>query len=402
MKKYIVALLCFLFNWAVFAECPNGYYDNVLDLSTLDYISNGIWYASVGTYTSSSYLSQGLSTRCEGYDINLSGNWFGTDEGDSCIDCRFDNMSHGDWYIEFDKDVNGFSNFRGTSACISTSYASGIGFTGTSESVNPAHGERTGSSCWCKLLSVDEIDVNSKWVYDGSNNYWSQKTCIQECAKVCASDIRTTAKLRQAMIDYTDQKTITGCSALNQDIYNISYDLSGGTNYDNAPFCYKITSGDIVFGTPAKSGDVFINWVDINDNVVKSIPAGSMQDISVVALWQSDLSCPAGQYMHETNCINVGNGFYSPDAAIVRYECPSGLTTIGYGAGADEVGDCGHILHVDDKKIYLRTDKKTEHALHIKLNNQIFYGSMTTQKIGPLHILYDGVKYTVYDDSMME
>ena len=61
-----------------------------------------------------------------------------------------------------------------------------------------------------------------------------------------------------------------------------------------------------------------------------------------------------------------------------RNACPTNpqLWTVGYGVGADEANDCGHILHVGDRKLYLRQDKKTTPSLNVKVGGTTFYGNM--------------------------
>jgi len=84
-----------------------------------------------------------------------------------------------------------------------------------------------------------------------------------------------------------------------------------------------------------------------------------------------------------------------------RYQCPTGLTTIGYGAGADEAADCGRVLHFGDDTLYLRSAKKTDHALHVGINGDVFYGNMGTDlSKGSLRIKLGDTTYSVYDDSM--
>lgn len=397
-----VFLFVFVCTKAI-AVCPNGYHSNTIDISKLSSEEKGIWQASVATYTHYSYTSQGLKTRCEGYDNRIAGGWFGTDEGGTCIDCRFDNMKHGDWYIEFDSEKSGFSTLRGTSACISTSYASGVGVGQPSDGVNPSPGERSGSSCWCKLLSIDEIAVDSRWLYDGSNGHWPSSTCVQECAQTCASEIRNLSnKMLKSMFAYTKKSVVSGCTANNQEIYNITYDLAGGQNYKDAPFCYKITSGDIVFGQPVKSGEVFAYWKNDKNKVIDSIVQGQTGDIHLIAQWRSNLLCPAGQYLFDGLCVNVGAGFYSPADDNLRYQCPNNLTTRGYGFASDELGDCGYKLHIGKQQIFLRSQKNTSPSFCAKINNKVFYGSMTSNDKCALCTKYKGVNYSIHDDSIYD
>lgn len=81
------------------ADCPSGYHSNTIDVTKLSSEYEGVWQTTVATYTQYSYTSQGLKKRCEGYDNRIPGGWFGTDEGGTCIDCRFDNMQHGDMMV---------------------------------------------------------------------------------------------------------------------------------------------------------------------------------------------------------------------------------------------------------------------------------------------------------------
>ena len=104
--------------------------------------------------------------------------------------------------------------------------------------------------------------------------------------------------------------------------------------------------------------------------------------------------------------MNVGVGYWgaggtvSETATLIRTQCATGLTTIGSGAGADEAGDCGRVLNIGSQKIYLRSDKKTDRALNVDINGNVFYGNMSTTIDGPLKINYNGTTYSVYDDSM--
>ena len=83
------------------------------------------------------------------------------------------------------------------------------------------------------------------------------------------------------------------------------------------------------------------------------------------------------------------------------------MTTIGYGTGADEAGDCGRILHVDGQKLYLRSVEKTDVSLHVKIGDTVFFGNMVvgTKNMSAgttktLKIKHNGQTYSVYDDSV--
>ncbi|MDE5615929.1 MAG: hypothetical protein K2I81_03805, partial [Alphaproteobacteria bacterium] len=100
-----------------------------------------------------------------------------------------------------------------------------------------------------------------------------------------------------------------------------------------------------------------------------------------------------------TSCASCGSGYYCTGGAH-RAACATGLTTIGYGAGADEAGDCGRVLHIGENKVYLRSTKKTTPSLNVKIGEQTFYGNMSTATKGTLRVTKDGTKYSVHDDSL--
>ena len=91
-------------------------------------------------------------------------------------------------------------------------------------------------------------------------------------------------------------------------------------------------------------------------------------------------TCSGGQYVATAGagCVNVGTGYYGAggtvgqNATLARNQCPTGQTTIGYGAGADEIGDCGRILHIGDNKVYLRNTKKTTPSLNVKVGDTTY------------------------------
>lgn len=106
-------------------------------------------------------------------------------------------------------------------------------------------------------------------------------------------------------------------------------------------------------------------------------------------------------------CKPVGAGFWAPESTInygatdARNACPAGTTTIGYGPGADEAGDCGHILRIgNNAKIYLRSDKKTSPSLCAEINGKTFYANMTPRSnIGNLRTQMGDTIYSIVDDT---
>ncbi len=121
------------------------------------------------------------------------------------------------------------------------------------------------------------------------------------------------------------------------------------------------------------------------------------------------ITCAGGSYLanaNDTTCTDVGIGNWAAASLIpqggvgIVNTCQSPMTTIGYGAGADEAADCGRVLHVGNSKIYLRSEKKTEKNLHVLVDGKIYYGSMGVSSKNGLKIKSDGVTYTVYDDTI--
>ncbi|HNY25310.1 MAG TPA: InlB B-repeat-containing protein [Alphaproteobacteria bacterium] len=140
-----------------------------------------------------------------------------------------------------------------------------------------------------------------------------------------------------------------------------------------------------------------------------SAGGGEYQSSWSTAVWNSDNTvtglctvggCQGGYYLSDGSCVDVGTGYWSANDSITRTACPAGTMTIGYGLGADESGDCGKLLHVNDEKVYLRSDKKTTPSLNVKVDGTSYYGNMTTDTKGSLRVNSQGTQYSVYDDNM--
>ena len=186
---------------------------------------------------------------------------------------------------------------------------------------------------------------------------------------------------------YSGTATITGTWNLIE--YTITYNLNGGTNSSSNPSSYTIETATITLANPTKNGYTFAGWYDASTggNKVTQIAKGSTGNKTFYARWNN---CGAGYW-----CANGG-----------KTACSSGLTTIGYGAGADEAGDCGRVLYVGGQKLYLRSTEKTDVSLHVKVGGTTFYGNMVvgSKKMSAgatktLKIKHKGQVYSVYDDS---
>lgn len=120
--------------------------------------------------------------------------------------------------------------------------------------------------------------------------------------------------------------------------------------------------------------------------------------------------CDGGYYIasaQSDKCENVGAGYwigenYTNYGAIgVRNACGGAMTTIGYGSGADDAGDCGRVLHIGDAQVYLRSNQITTPSLIVQYADNLFYGNMSTTERGNLRIQIGDIVYSVYDDSML-
>lgn len=104
--------------------------------------------------------------------------------------------------------------------------------------------------------------------------------------------------------------------------------------------------------------------------------------------------------------VNCGVGHYCPSSLVnyesigERYACPAGTVTRGLGLGADEPGDCGHVLRIGANKLYLRSDKKTTPSLNVVYDGVTYYGNASTEPKSRIKVKADDVTYSIYDDGM--
>jgi hypothetical protein len=103
-------------------------------------------------------------------------------------------------------------------------------------------------------------------------------------------------------------------------------------------------------------------------------------------------------------CKSVGAGYYygggvvSWTTAQERGQCDTGLTTIGYGTGANEAADCGRKLHAGDNVIYLRSAERTSPSLRAKVGDTTFYGVLSTTYSSPIKVKNGSTTYSVVND----
>jgi hypothetical protein len=176
----------------------------------------------------------------------------------------------------------------------------------------------------------------------------------------------------------------------------------------------------------------FNAMADISVNIPANPTGPIMCDTSTLGIYNNiaemvavyepiSISCPAGKYLsHETAqcetclaghfCTGSGDGKYTydDDEDIGIEKCPDDEPHSP--AGSTKLGDCGHILHIGDKQMYIHQDINTpKPRLAVRINGKTFYAPMTTESIkmstdsnAKLHINIAGTDYTVHDNSVSE
>ncbi len=133
-----------------------------------------------------------------------------------------------------------------------------------------------------------------------------------------------------------------------------------------------------------------------------------------IIITPSTISCELGYYLPAgaTECAICPANSYCAGGEYEKSEtadsgiapCESGLIA---PSGMWQAEQCGHALHIGDATLYLRQTKQTEHALHIKTGNDIFYGNATTADVPMnintnhrLKVQYNDTVYSIYDDTI--
>jgi len=222
--------------------------------------------------------------------------------------------------------------------------------------------------------------------------------------------------------EYDEDKTLTAqwdtCPACNPT--NASCTYTGITNN----VCTYTTACDTGYGNIQNDGAYnpicsllpCTGATYMNNNVCTACPTGYDYDTDdgKTAITQCKTNCPAGSYIataNDASCTDAGAGYWAP-GGVVNYgststhtQCTTGLTTVGYGHGANEVGDCGRKLHIGNYVLYSKTTKPSEPAINIQPvgGNTVFYvgASDSDQTLTTLHVTQGNTQYTMYDDSIL-
>ncbi len=178
--------------------------------------------------------------------------------------------------------------------------------------------------------------------------------------------------------------------------YDITYNLDGGTNHRNNPSTYKITSADIILGTPIKTGYAFGGWYTDSacTQSITEIANGSFGDVELFAKWTATVytvtyNMPSGatqnnivNYTIETDLLTLTNailkghtfnGWYSDES----YTTP--VTTIAGGAIGDVVLYAKFTANTYN--VWLDGNEKAEHTVSFDLNGA--EGAVANQTVTP-------------------
>ena len=263
----------------------------------------------------------------------------------------------------------------GETACVSPYFCPGstttkIYFGGTASSTRPT----TGGNSTCPAG------------YSGSDGTRVANTnCYASCSAKSISNGTTTAVNSK---EYYNGSAYPACT------YNVNCNATYGAagNKTTNPTCSPCGTGKYSAGGTATCSMCPENY---RSGAAASSQAGCK------------ISCGAGTWVAEEEgvCVNVGAGFYAPGGAVTygatstnRDQCDAGLTTIGYGTGANEEDDCGRKLHAGDDVVYLRSAKRGDKALNVKVGDKTFYGALSTSLTGALKVKDGTTTYSVVND----
>ena len=145
-----------------------------------------------------------------------------------------------------------------------------------------------------------------------------------------------------------------------------------------------------VCATRAFADDVILppNSV-INNSCVESntgVYTGGFQMVPVYV--DTVYNCPAGKYLlHNTElCVTCPENAYCPggdykfdaelDVGIMS--CADGLVA---PAGMWEIAQCGHVVHIGDSVVYLRSTQKTTPSVGFLFDDGVFYANTTSSEV---------------------
>lgn len=337
-------------------------------------------------------------------DVTCSAGYYLTAGGTSCTICPENSYCLGGTY-KYDA-----TNAQGIASCPANSTASGTGNAtcacNTGYSVDgTASGDKTTTATACQdIYIVQSYDSNGG---NGtlSTNSCKYKTSCEPRPPYTIGTSMTRAGHVFAGWGETPESTtpVDWRNGFETDVtlYAIWEPCAAGT-YKYATDAAQAACKSCTDGTYSESGA----------RQCTNCPRGYSTSGDYAGIASCKITCSPGQYISGSGgaCLDVGTDYYGAGGTasygqiLARNKCETGLTTIGYGAGADEIGDCGRKLHIKDKTIYLRSVKKTYPSLHVEIDGREYYGNLSETINGLLKLsrMEEGVEktYSVVDDSM--
>lgn len=162
-------------------------------------------------------------------------------------------------------------------------------------------------------------------------------------------------------------------------------------------YLFAFNSSDELWPHPSLKIFSFVQWRN-GDLVLDLIPVYDLKT-GQYGMWDN----VGGRFLG-----NIGTGEFLggiPSSKLDIFENGSiDCTTATDGvapyspASSDDIMDCGHVLHLgDNRKLYLRGEKRTSPSLAVQIKNYVFYADTSPDTHGVLRTEYKGQKLSVYN-----
>lgn len=202
--------------------------------------------------------------------------------------------------------------------------------------------------------------------------------------------------------DWMFSATFSGCSKL--------------TGYIQPSMFAGLIANDSPIGT-----NMWLNTF-LGTKLDKSCQTGTVQyNTGYETLWgyvacvdYGEQVCAGGQYLprYSDTCQTCLTDSYCAGGTFSFNEtydqgieaCPDGLKS---PLGMQSVEQCGRKMHINGDVLYLHSEKKTNPSLSVRIDNEVFYGNMTTENVRmnseterKFKVNFNNIAYSVYDDSV--
>ena len=284
-----------------------------------------------------------------------------------------------------------------------------------------------GDHCFCRITGLTTSDgvfhntPVTPWVYIAAKG---------SCDTSCPDECRTRGRQNRSTI-YQGELDSPACVLEN---YFVTYNLNGGKYlygygtsnsgspvYSSNPFTFTYTKNSLAISQPPsvfREGYEFAGWCesesDANDQALASCPEkNALQPSDMVsktfyAKWKivSTSGCQPGYYSSQDSAectICEENHYCIGGENSTMKSCPPGLVAPVGTVSADE---CGKIMRIGEKVLYLTQKRQTIPALAVKIDDNIYYAKTTpvSQIEQPtkhfLRTRIDGIEYSIHDNTI--